>query len=205
MWLPSFWKDLTKSSGRCKTTPLEQCDRQLVSLASTKIHTKTCLKSLRTWRKLKKDKTLTTGIPYQWIIKHPLKCELLEDRDYFGSFFYFVFFISPALPHMVGVPLKDWMCVSNRTFYFLFIKQNKHFFFFFFWKTFWIIFVQGKRRARNLPLFLHKQVSHSRLRATEMLTLRNTFKSRPFVLSPKIYQCHMCEEILSRNFKRETK
>lgn len=129
MWLPSFWKDLTKSSGRCKTTPLEQCDRQLVSLASTKIHTKTCLKSLRTWRKLKKDKTLTTGIPYQWIIKHPLKCELLEDRDYFGSFFYFVFLYRRRYLTWWVVPLKDWMCVSNRTFYFLFIKQNKHLFF----------------------------------------------------------------------------
>lgn len=57
--------------------------------------------------------------------------------------FLFCIFISPVLPHMVGAPLKEWMGVSNRTFYFLFIKQNKHLFFV--WKTFWIIFVHGKR------------------------------------------------------------
>lgn len=118
--------------------------------------------------------------------------------------FLFCIFISPVLPHVVGAPLKEWMGVSNRTFYFLFIKQNKHLFFFV-WKTFWIIFVHRKGEQGTC---LSSSTNKSLIPASKLLRCWpwGTALNPGHSFSPLKYtRCHVCEEILSQNFKKRNK
>lgn len=125
-----------------------------------------------------------------------LKTETVSDL-----FLYFTFCIAGANSHSgcsTGCLRKDGMGASNKTFYFLFIKQNMHLS----WENILInICWRGRRAGSNLSSSTNKPLTTP---ASKLLspTLRDTFRWGEFVFSSRM---HYCKEIISQNCRRETK